>query len=217
MNIAVFGTGNVGTTIGTRLVGLGHQVMMGSRTADNEKARAWVAQTGAGASQGTYAEAAAFGELVFICTRGDGTLPALEGAAAHLGDKILIDISNPLDLSQGFPPSLFVSNTDSLGEQIQRAFPAARVVKTLNTMWCGIMVQPRMLPEAHVVFLSGNDADAKAIVADLLRSFGWQDEEILDLGDISTARGTESLLPVWLRIYMATQSGAFNFKIVKAN
>jgi 8-hydroxy-5-deazaflavin:NADPH oxidoreductase len=134
----------------------------------------------------------------------------------NLAGKIVIDVSNPLDESKGMPPSLFVSNTDSLGEQIQRAFPKAKVVKTLNTMWCGLMVNPRMLPEPHVNFMAGNDAAAKTTVKGLLKSFGWRDEELFDLGDITSARGMESWLPLWLRIFGATKNGAFNLKLVSA-
>ena len=135
--------------------------------------------------------------------------------AANLDGKVVLDVSNPLDFSTQ-PPSLSVSNTDSLAEQLQRAFPGARVVKALNTMWNGLMVNPRLLPEDHVVFVSGDDAAAKATVGALLREMGWQDGEILDLGDITTARGTEAWLLLWLRIWQATGSGAFNLRLVRA-
>lgn len=217
MRIAVFGTGEVGRTIGTKLLALGHEVHLGSRTATNEKAVAWAKEAGGKAKAGTYAEAAAGAELVFNCTQGAGTLEALKAAGeGALDGKVVVDVSNPLDFSKGMPPSLFISNTDSLGEAVQRAFPKARVVKTLNTMWCGLMVNPRLLPDAHVNFLCGNDAGAKAAVKTLLETFGWKPEELLDLGDITCARGTESMLPLWLRVWGATKTGAFNFKLVAA-
>lgn len=217
MKIAVFGTGDVGQAIASKLVSLGHEVMLGSRTATNDKAKAWVEKTGAKASTGTYADAAKFGELVFNCTLGGGTIEALKMAGAGaLDGKIVVDLSNPLDFSKGMPPSLFIGNTDSLGEAVQREFPKARVVKTLNTMWNGLMVNPRMLPDTHVNYLCGNDAPAKAEVKKLLGTFGWKDEELLDLGDITNARATEAVLPIWLRVYGATKNGAFNFKIVAA-
>lgn len=217
MKIAVFGTGDVGQAIGAKLVSLGHEVMLGSRTATNEKAKAWVEKTGAKASTGTYADAAKFGELVFNCTLGNGTIEALKMAGpGALDGKIVVDLSNPLDFSKGMPPSLFIGNTDSLGEAVQREFPKARVVKTLNTMWNGLMVNPRMLPDTHVNYLCGNDAAAKAEVKQLLLTFGWKDEELLDLGDITNARATEAVLPIWLRVWGATKNGAFNFKIVAA-
>jgi predicted dinucleotide-binding enzyme len=154
--------------------------------------------------------------VIFNCTKGEATLSALEMCGSdNLKGKILVDISNPLDASQGMPPSLSICNTDSLGEQVQRTYPDTHVVKTLNTMWCGIMVNPRMLKDTHTVYLSGNSAEAKAKVKEILNSFGWMDEEILDLGDITTARGPEMTLPVWLRVWGATQNGAFNFKIVR--
>jgi predicted dinucleotide-binding enzyme len=216
MKIGVFGTGSVGQTIATKLVELGHEVMLGSRTANNEKAVEW-AKKAPKSSAGTFEQASAFAELLFNCTLGAGSLEALHMAKeANLAGKILIDVSNSLDFSKGFPPTLLVTNTDSLGEQIQRAFPKVKVVKTLNTMWAGLMVNPRMLPDTHVNFLCGNDAAAKTAVKDLLKTFGWRDDELFDLGDIAAARGVESWLLLWTRIYRATQNGAFNLKLVSA-
>ena len=172
-------------------------------------------KNGAKASQGTFADAAAFGELIFICTLGAGTLDTLKSAGEqNLNGKILIDISNPLDFSKGMPPSNFVGNTDSLGEQIQRTFPQAKVVKTLNTMNATIMVTPSLVP-GTVVFVSGDDADAKAKVKEILQNwFGWQ--KILDLGGIATSRGTEAWVPFWVMIMSAHGTPMFNIKIVKA-
>lgn len=169
---------------------------MGSRTANNEKAVAWAKEAGARASTGTFEDAAAFGEILFNCTQGAGSIPALEAAgAANLRGKILVDISNPLDFGKGMPPTLFVSNDDSLGERIQRAFPELKVVKTLNTINCEIMVNPARLGGDSDVFMSGNDKEAKQRVAEILRGwFGWKN--VIDLGDITTARGTESYLPL---------------------
>lgn len=215
MKIAVFGTGMVGDTISSRLIELGHSVMMGSRTASNEKASAFVKKHKANA--GTYSDAAKFGDLIFNCTKGDGSIEALKQAGEAIKGKIIIDISNPLDFSKGSPPSLIpsLSNTNSLGEEIQKTFPTSRVVKTLNTMWCGLMVNPSMIAGGnHTNFICGNDKEAKANVKSLLKEFGWRDENMLDLGDISNARGTESVLPIWLRVWGATQNGAFNFKVV---
>ncbi len=216
MKIAVLGTGMVGTTIGSKLAALGHEVRMGARQATNEKAQAWAQSAGPKASVGTFADAAAFGELVFNCTSGGGSLAALDAAgAANLRGKILIDVSNPLDFSKGMPPSLFVSNTDSLGEQIQRAFPETKVVKTLNTLNCELMVNPsRLAGGDHDVFVSGNDEEAKGRVAEILRDwFGWK--RVIDLGDITTARGTESWLPMWVRLWGALGTAEFNLKIVR--
>src|SRR5690349_475178 len=170
MRIAILGTGVVGATIGTKLVQLGHDVRMGAREATNARAAAWAAPHGGRASHGTFADAAAFGELLFNCTAGTVSLAALEAAGRDaLGAKVLVDVANPLDFSKGFPPSLAVCNTDSLGERLQRAFPALRVVKALNTMSSAVMVDPSRVPGDHDVFLCGDDADAKAQVAALLR------------------------------------------------
>jgi 8-hydroxy-5-deazaflavin:NADPH oxidoreductase len=215
MRFGVLGTGAVGAAIGTKLASLGHEVTMGSRTADNEKAVAWAASMGPSAHHGTFADAAAAAEIVVNCTAGAGSLEALAAAGAeHLDGKVLIDVSNALDHSTGaFPPPLFVCNTDSLGEQIQRAFPAAKVVKTLNTMNRDIMVNPARVPGDHVVFVSGNDDGAKAQVRELLGSFGWPAGRIVDLGDITTARGTEAYLLLWLSMMIARGNGAFNIAV----
>jgi predicted dinucleotide-binding enzyme len=215
MKIGVFGTGRVGQTIGSKLVSVGQDVMMGSRSANNEAATAWAAGLGARASHGTYAAAAAFGEVIFNCTRGDATLDVLRAAGAdRLRDKILIDVSNPLDFSKGMPPRLFVFNDDSLAEQIQREFPETHVVKSLNTINCGVMVEPSKLSADHDLFVSGNDAEAKQTVVRLLKEwFGWK--TIIDLGDISTARGTESYLALWIRMFGALKTADFNIKVVR--
>ncbi len=213
-NIAILGTGMVGDAIGTKLVSSGHKVMMGSRIANNEKAVAWKARNGSLASNGTFADAAAFGEIIFNCTQGQVSLEALQLAGReNLQGKILVDVANPLDFSKGMPPSLSVCNTDSLGEVIQRQFTDVKVVKTLNTMNCQLMVNPGLLADPGNVFVCGNDAGAKAEVELILRSFGW--EKIIDLGDISAARGTEQLLPVWIRLMGTLATPMFNFSIVK--
>lgn len=213
MKIGVFGTGMVGSTIASKLVALGHDVKMGSRDANNEKAAAWAKQSGG--SHGTFADAAKHGEVVFNCTNGRGAPEAMAAAGAdNLGGKVVVDVSNPLDFSNGMPPSLFVGNTDSLGELLQRNFPDARIVKTLNTINANVMVDPaRVAGGDHDVFVSGNDAAAKAQVTELLQSFGWK--RITDLGDITTARGTEAYLALWIRLYGAVGTADFNVKVVK--
>lgn len=227
MKIAVFGTSMVGQTISGKLVELGHDVMVGTRDVAKTLANTtphpygfpafsiWLKQNPA-IKVGTFAEAAQHGEIIFNATNGNGSLNALQLAgAAHLDGKVLVDISNPLDFSQGNPPFLSVSNTDSVGEQIQRAFPRVKVVKTLNTVTASLMVNPRQLADGdHHLFVSGNDAAAKAQVVNLLTTwFGWQ--HIIDLGDITTARGTEMYLPIWLRLWGALGTGLFNVKVVK--
>jgi predicted dinucleotide-binding enzyme len=204
----------VGQTIGTRLTQLGHEVKMGSRDVGNEKARKWVMQAGPRGSQGTFADAAAFGELVFNCTSGTGSLSALKLAGEkNLDGKVLIDVANPLNMTKVPLPELTVCNDDSLGEQIQRAFPKVRVVKSLNTMTCQLMVDAKKIAGDHDVFICGNDPDAKATVKELLHEFGWDDP--IDLGDITSARGTEMLLPIWLRLMVAFKTPMFNFHIAR--
>jgi hypothetical protein len=214
MRIGILGTGIVGQTIGTRLVQLGHDVKLGSRSPTNEKTAKWASGAGTHASHGTFADAGKFGELVFNCTGGMVSLDALNATGAeNLNGKVLVDVANPLDFSRGFPPTLSVCNTDSVGEQIQRAFPAAKVVKALNTMTAAVMVNPAAVPGDHEVFLCGNDAEAKAFVTELLRSFGWRG--ILDLGDITGARGMEMILPIWLRLMGTLKMPMFNFHIAR--
>ncbi|MGZ3882803.1 MAG: NADPH-dependent F420 reductase [Bacteroidia bacterium] len=217
MKVGVLGTGVVGDKIGSRLVGLGHNVMMGSRSATNEKAQAFAAKHSGKASAGTFADAAAFGELIFNCTKGMETLNILNSAGGkNLSGKILIDVTNALDFSKGFPPTLSVCNTSSLGEEIQKAFPDVKVIKALNTMNCDIMVDPASIGGGnHNVFICGNDAGAKAETVKLLESFGWKQQNIIDLGDITSARGTEMILPLWVRLYGGKKHANFNFKIVE--
>lgn len=218
MNIAVFGTGNVGQTIGDKLIELGHVVMMGSQSDDNPKGLEFVKRhSNDNARLGHYYKAAKFADLIFNCTAGVGSINALMMAGKeNLKGKVLIDLANPLDFSNGMPPSLFVVNTTSLGEQIQETFPDLRVVKSLNTMWCGIMVNPGIVNGGnHNVFMCGNDNAAKNKTRQILQSFGWKTENIIDLGDITKARGTEMYLPLWLSLYGNMQSASFNIQIVK--
>lgn len=212
MKMAVFGTGMVGNAIGAKLVSLGHDVTMGSRTATNEKAVAWAKQHKARA--GTFADANAGADMVWNCTGGLVSIAALTSAGS-LDGKLLVDISNPLDFSRGMPPTLGVVNDDSIGERIQRAFPQAKVVKTLNTVNCAVMVDAaRVNGGDHTMFMCGDDVDAKAQVKRILSDdFGWKD--VLDLGDIKASRGMEMYLPLWLRMYGALKIGDFNVKVVR--
>lgn len=227
MKIGILGTAIVGKTLAGALSSLGHDVVIGTRDPDATRAR-----TAPGAfgdppisafltehptlSLGTFAEAAAHGEVVFNATSGLGALGALTLAgAANLDGKIVVDVSNPLDFSRGMPPTLAVCDTDSLGEQIQRAFPGAKVVKTLNTVNANLMVAPRQLAGGdHTMFVCGDDAAAKARVTALLKDeFGWRD--VIDLGGIAMSRGTEMYLPLWVRLYGALQNPMFSIKVVR--
>jgi 8-hydroxy-5-deazaflavin:NADPH oxidoreductase len=224
MKIGIFGTGIVGQTLAGALAAQGHDVMIGTRdpqaTLQRESARGssfkdWHDQHRS-VKLGIFAEAVRFGEAIINATSGSGALPALEGAGADvLGDKILLDLSNPLDFSKGFPPTLTVCNTDSLAEVLQRAFPRVRLVKTLNTTTAALMVNPAAVGGGdHTMFVAGNDAEAKAKVTGWLTEwFGWRD--VLDVGDVTNARGLEMLLPIWTRLYGALGTPMFNFRIVR--
>lgn len=212
--IGVLGTGMVGSAIATKLIALGYPVKMGSRTAGNEKASAWAAGKGEKASTGTFADAAQYGDILINCGKGEQSLEIIRMAGIeNFTNKLLIDIANPLDGSAGFPPTLSVCNTSSLAEQIQELLPRAKVVKTLNIVNCNVMVDPSLSGGEPTMFLSGNDNEAKQRTRKLLESFGWKD--ILDLGDITTARGPEMMLPIWLRTYMATKNGYVAFKLLQ--
>jgi predicted dinucleotide-binding enzyme len=224
MRIAVLGTGMVGKHLAAAFARRGHEVRMGTRDAEETMARgghgpedppfaAWGAEHPEVGLE-PFARAAAFGEVVVNATSGSVSLDVLRLAGDdNLAGKVLVDVSNALDFSQGFPPTMFVKDTDSLGEQIQRAHPRARVVKTLNTLTAHLMVNPQVLGEESTVFMSGDDARAKATVRGLLEDFGHTD--VIDLGDISSARGAEMMLPVWLRLMQALGTSSFNFKIVR--
>lgn len=227
MNIAVLGTGMVGRAIAARFAELGHQVAIGTRDPQATFARTepdgmgtppfsqWAAEH-TNVPLKPYAEVAQGADLVVNATSGEGSMPALQAVgAANLNGKVILDIANPLDFSAGFPPTLFVSNTDSLAEQIQRAFPSARVVKSLNTMNCLVMVNPQRFSEEHDVFVAGEDAAAKETVKSLLRDIGWKDSRITDLGGLRAARGTEMFLPLWLSLMQANGTGDFNIRIVR--
>ncbi|MEA2193074.1 MAG: 8-hydroxy-5-deazaflavin:NADPH oxidoreductase [Solirubrobacteraceae bacterium] len=214
MHIGVLGTGTVGRTLSQALVDRGHEVRMGARAAGNETAVEWAEAAGPLASEGSFADAVAFGDMAFNATAGAHSLEALEMAGAEqLAGKLLVDVSNPLDFSRGMPPTLTVCNDDSLGEQLQRAFPEARIVKALNTVTAAVMVQPDLLPGTHTIFVCGDDAGAKEQAGRLLQEFGWPADSILDLGDIGAARGMEMYLLLWLRLWGATGSPLLNVDV----
>ncbi len=213
MKIGILGTGIVGQTIGTKLVQLGHDVMMGSRDPANPTAITWAKDVGHNALYGNFMNAAGFGEIIFNCTMGTASLDALRMAGMeNLRGKILIDTSNPLSYSTEIW-TLTVCNNDSLGEQIQRMFPDTKVVKSLNTINANVMVEPSKLLERTDVFVSGNDIEAKAAVIAILRDwFGWK--SVIDLGDITTSRGVEMYVVFWQTLRNAISSHRFNIKVV---
>jgi 8-hydroxy-5-deazaflavin:NADPH oxidoreductase len=202
MRVGILGAGTVGQTLASKLRELGHEVTIGTRTPRDDAV--------------TYANAAASAELVINATGGLVSLDALAAAGAeNLAGKVLIDVSNPLDASRGFPPRVALADGDSVGEQIQRAYPDARVVKTLNTVNTVVMVDPAGVPGDHVLFVCGDDDDAKAQVVALLQAFGWPDARIVDLGDITGARATEAYLVLWLRL-LTMLGPRFNISVNQA-
>ena len=225
MRVGVLGTGGVGQTLAAKIDSLGHDLMVGTRDVESLLSRT---EAGWGAipfpqwqekhpdvKVGTFDQAAAYGEIVFNATAGGASLAALEAAGAqNLDGKILVDVANPLDFSRGMPPTLLVCNEDSLGEQIQRAFPGAKVVKTLNTVNANLMVDPDQVAGGdHHVFVGGNDQGAKDQVTKVLQEwFGWKN--VIDLGDIASARGVEMLIPLWLRLSMASAGDLVTIKVV---
>jgi len=217
MRVAVLGSGTVGQTLAERLLQLGHDVRMGSRKAAGP-AQQWAERAGVRASAGDFADAAEFGELIVNATAGARSLDAIRQAGArNLAGKVLLDVANPIGIGGGGGGvTLTVANTDSLAEQIQREVPAARVVKSLNTLNATVMVNPELVPGAHVLFLSGDDPHAKQTVRDLLASFGWPAERIIDLGALATARGTEAYLLIWLAMWRSVGHPQFNIAIESA-
>jgi predicted dinucleotide-binding enzyme len=230
MDISVLGTGPVGRSIATKLSGLGHHVMIGTRNVKDKLAdtkpdrrgnppfREWL-DLNRSISLVTFKEAGVFGSIFINATLGAHSVDIIKNIESEdLKDKIIIDLSNPLDFSHGMPPSLLpgLNNTYSLGEMIQSTFPVAKVVKTLNTMWNGLMVNPGLIGDGkHINFICGNDAEAKKKVKELLLQLGWGDENLVDLGDITGSRGVEAYLLLWLRILNVSGNGAFNIDIVR--
>jgi hypothetical protein len=220
MDIAVLGTGMAGRTLSGALADLGHEVAVGTRDVEhlqqtNTDFAHWQQQHTA-VRVLPFADAAAHGLLVFNVTAGAASLAALEQAGAdNLAGKVLVDVGNPLDFSSGMPPALTVANTDSLGEQIQRALPETKVVKALNTVNAGVMVAPAKVAGGdHDLFVCGNDNAAKTFVTSSLQEwFGWQ--RFVDLGDISAARAMEMYLPLWLRLMNAVGTPMFSVKVVR--
>jgi NADPH-dependent F420 reductase len=213
MRYAVLGTGDVGRTLGGKLAELGHEVTLGSRTKDNQAALEWARGAGAGARADTFAEAASSAEVVVVAVGGRVALAALEAAGAeNLDGKVVVDVTNPLAFEDG-QVRLDPVGSDSVGEQIQRAFPHARVVKSLNTVNCKVMVEPSLVPGEHQVFVCGDDAGAKEQVTGMLGEFGWPAHRVLDLGGIRSARGVEMFLPLWLDLFRHTGHADFNLEV----
>jgi 8-hydroxy-5-deazaflavin:NADPH oxidoreductase len=224
MKIGILGGGGVAQTLASKLISQGHDVVIGLRAVTPEdlakpRQMALPLQDWTNTSGGrvvTLTEAAAHGEVLINAITGQGSIRGLTAAgAAHLDGKVLIDVANPLDFSQGMPPFLMAqfSGPTSLAEQIQATFPGVRVVKAFNTITAAVMVDPSLIKGPHDLFIAGNDAAAKAQVSEIARSFGWA--HIVDLGDIVGARGTEALLQIWVRLWTTSGSAMHNMHVAR--
>jgi predicted dinucleotide-binding enzyme len=216
VNIGVLGSGDVGQVLGIGLAAAGHTVMLGSRDPASEKVRAWVARAqeraGGRASAGTFAQAAAFGEVAVLATLWSGTESALRLAGhQNLAGKVVMDATNPLDFSQG-APALAVGHTDSGGEQVQRWVPDARVVKAFNTVGNALMVNPDFHDGPPDMLIAGNDDGAKATVSRLAADLGWP---TLDLGGIEMSRHLEPLAMLWIVHGFRTGTWNHAFKLLR--
>ena len=211
MNIIILGSGAVAQTLATAFIHKGHQVGISARDANKQEARQWAEK-----NQGrvlAFTEITTGADLYLNCTAGVHSLDVLKLVGTEkLAGKLLIDVANPLDFSNGFPPTLSICNDTSLAEQIQQLLPETHVVKALNTVANSVMIDPAIVPGTHHLPIAGNDAQAKAKVTELLLELGWKAEQIIDLGDISFARGTEMFLALWVRMYGKFQTPDFNLQ-----
>ena len=208
-SVGVLGTGMVGQAFAARLAGLGIDVTVGARSADSVSLAPFA---DLGVQTGSFADAAVNADLLVNATNGINSLAVLESIGAEaLAGKTVIDLSNELVPVEGGYPAPAASPERSIGRRLQEAFPATFVVKSLNTMNCMVMVDPSTVPGDHVVFLSGDDADAKNRVSDFLATLGWRDEQMVDLGGIDTAAGPEMMMSVWIAVTIARGQGATRF------
>ena len=213
MKIGILGTGDVGQALGRGLVSIGHEVRMGSREAGNVKARAWVSKTDERASAGTFADAAAFGEIVFLATIWSGTENALKLAGAkNLAGKVVVDVTNPLVFTPNAPPSLALGHTDSGGEQVQRWLPESRVVKAFNIVGNAHMFHPDFPGGPPDMFVCGNDAAAKKTVTEICAAFGWP---VIDIGGIEGSRLLEPICILWVLYGIQHSSWNHAFKLLR--
>jgi 8-hydroxy-5-deazaflavin:NADPH oxidoreductase len=206
---------SVGRTLAAGLAKSGHDLMLGSRDTSRDELVDFSTDTGV--RLGSPADAATHAEVLVNATPGMASEDALRAAgAADLDRTVLLDVANALDTSAGFPPSLGVANTDSLAESLQRAFPNLRVVKALNTVNCAVMVDPGSLAEPSTLFIAGDDARAKTDVTALITGFGWQPDQLVDLGGLTGARGMEAYVLLWIRLMGALGTANFNVRLVPA-
>jgi 8-hydroxy-5-deazaflavin:NADPH oxidoreductase len=219
MKIGVLGTGAVGEAIGSALINKGHSVMMGSRTAGNEKSKEWRKKNGDHAFEGDFAEASVYGDLIFLCLNGAYAYDVVkELSSSDLANRIVVDVTNPLDFTQGMPPKIIEQFQGvSLGEQLQELLPHSFIVKALNTVNYKLMVDARLVNSAsHNLFICGDDSTAKNQVKHfLVDNFYWKPESLVDLGGIKSARCTEAIVPFWVLVWQSLGTPLFNFKVVQ--
>ncbi len=214
MKVGILGTGDVGRALGRGFVTLGHEVRLGARSANHEKALEWVGEMGERASQGAFAEAAAFGDLVVFATLGVANPDVVKAIGPEtVAGKVVIDATNPLDFSKGFPPDLAIKGNDSGGETLQRLIPEAKVIKAFNIVGNALMFRPELPGGPPDMYIAGNDADAKAKVAALLNEFGWP--TVVDFGGIAASRWLEAMCIAWVIIGAATGNWRQAFKMLK--
>jgi 8-hydroxy-5-deazaflavin:NADPH oxidoreductase len=214
MKVGVLGSGDVGRALGTAFAEHGHAVTIGSKTPNKPELAEWKKKVGRGAATGTFAEAASSGEIVALCCAGTAVDAVLDLAGpVNFNDKLLIDVTNPIDASKGMPPGLFVGTTDSLGERVQRKLPRARVVKCFNIVPAALMGHPQVGGSTADMLIAGNDAAAKGQVVEILKSFGWSGA--IDLGGIESARWLEALCAVWVRTAFALGNFQIAFQVLR--
>jgi len=211
MKVGILGTGDVGKAIGNGFIALGHEVMMGSRQAGNDKAKAWVNSTGGKGREGSFKDTAKFGEIVALCTLGTASESIVRDAAHELNGKILWDATNPLDFSTG-GPRLSIVGHDSLGEHVQKAAPGAKVVKCFNTVGNALMFKPKLAGGPPTMFIAGNDEAAKKTTAGMLKDWGW---ETADIGNIEGSRYLEAMCMAWVAYAIKNGGWTHAFKLLR--
>jgi 8-hydroxy-5-deazaflavin:NADPH oxidoreductase len=211
--VGVLGSGDVGRRLASGFRSRGHDVMIGSRHPGKPELHEWLSGDGTGIAAGTFAEAAAHGELIVLAVLGSAAEEAIADAGPkNFGGKVVIDATNPLDFSGGFPPKLSVTGADSLGERVQRALPDAKVVKAFNTIGNPYFVDPSFSEGQPTMLIAGDDEGAKHTVRDVLADFGWSD--VVDIGGIEGSRELEAICIVWVKIGGTRGSWDHGFKLL---
>jgi 8-hydroxy-5-deazaflavin:NADPH oxidoreductase len=211
--VGVLGSGEVGRRLAAGFRSRGHDVMIGSRDPGKPELREWLSGDGAGIQGGTFAQAAAHGELLVLAVLGDAAEQVIVDAGpGNFSGKVVIDAMNPLDFSAGFPPKLSIAGEDSLGERVQRTLPDAKVVKAFNTIGNPYFVDPAFSEGPPTMLIAGNDDDAKRTVGDVLADFGWPPP--VDIGGIEGSRELEAICIAWVKIGGARGSWDHGFKLL---